>query len=379
LRKNQKVLLAHPNWKENEWENAYRCAPWTYYIGSQPPFHSCHRLDSRELEDQEEQLGGELLFFSSGSSGAPKAIAHDYKSLETSARESNHFFSLNEKDRTLVCLPQHHMGGFLSAFRAHLLQGESHFTHPDELSQQILQYKPSIISLVPTLLYRLCQQADILKHLKKMKLILLGGSACPHHLISLIEEENLPAAISYGLTESAGVVMSSLPGEKAIIPLRHNKLSLSQTGQLSISGESLARGYYHDGQFYPFSRDFKTPDFFHYDGKTFRYLKRGDLVFISGGENIDPLELEMKILEYCGIEQSIVVPIPHPEWGHIPVCFLEKNENVFEMEDFRKWLTRVLIGPKRPRAFYDLPNGEGIKPKRSELITLAIQYWKREQ
>ena len=56
-----------------------------------------------------------------------------------------------------------------------------------------------------------------------------------------------------------------------------------------------------------------------------KMIGRKDSMFISGGENIQPQEIEERLSEISGIEQSIVVPVQDPEFGNRPVAFLKIN------------------------------------------------------
>ena len=94
-------------------------------------------------------------------------------------------------------------------------------------------------------------------------------------------------------------------------------------------------------------------------------------MFLSGGENVQPEEIEAVMLEKFGSQQVMVVPVPSDEFGSRPVAFI-KGE--FDESAVRRKLKKFLPGYKVPDAFYAWPQQletAGLKPSREDFISRA--------
>jgi O-succinylbenzoic acid--CoA ligase len=96
-------------------------------------------------------------------------------------------------------------------------------------------------------------------------------------------------------------------------------------------------------------------------------------MFISGGENIHPEEIEREILRLPGMLEAIVVPVPDPEFGARPAAFLRTADGTLpDATAVDRFLRGTLPGFKVPRRYLPWPDlGEGAKPDRSALRKLA--------
>jgi O-succinylbenzoic acid--CoA ligase len=94
-------------------------------------------------------------------------------------------------------------------------------------------------------------------------------------------------------------------------------------------------------------------------------------MFISGGENVQPEEIEKVALEHCDVSQFVVVPVADAEFGHRPVAF---SEGVVNEQEIKTTLGRFLPPYKLPVRIFPWPapdEKEGIKPGRESLARLA--------
>lgn len=318
------------------------------------------------------------VIFSSGSSGKPKAVQHSIGNHYYSAKGSNRNIPVGRNDRWLLSLPLYHVSGLSIIFRC--LLGKAAIVIPDkknDIREIIDKYKVTHISFVASQLYRLLGGKKSLKILKKVKAILLGGSAIPEALLKKAVKSGLPVYVSYGLTEMSSQVATTglLRGNNFLsVPkiLPYRKVSV-HAGEILLSGKTLFQGYMNKGKIEP-AVDAKG--WFHskdagYKKGRFLYVKgRRDNMFISGGENIFPEEIE-KILQNCRfIEQALVVPVRDKEYGYRPIAFIKaKGSKSLSRKFLLDYLKTRLPKFKIPDYFYSWPQkglSAGIKLQRED-------------
>ncbi|MEW5994071.1 MAG: o-succinylbenzoate--CoA ligase, partial [Candidatus Zixiibacteriota bacterium] len=208
----------------------------------------------------------------------------------------------------------------------------------------------------------------------------------PGPLLHMARQRGLPVFTTYGLTEMASQVTTTRrddsPGEITtagrLLPYR--EVSTALDGEILVKGATLFRGYVEgDRVALPLDNDgwFHTGDVGRIDADgCLTVLGRKDNMFISGGENIFPEEIESALLGFTEIVEAVIVPLDDAEFGRRPVAFvrfgegkrLSKSELLLEMQT-------KLPRFKLPVYFYEWPEDmydEGAKPARTafrQLIT----------
>jgi O-succinylbenzoic acid--CoA ligase len=104
-------------------------------------------------------------------------------------------------------------------------------------------------------------------------------------------------------------------------------------------------------------------------------------MFISGGENIHPEEIEREFLRFPGILEAIVVPVPDPEFGARPVAFLRTVDGRLpDAVELERVLRLTLPGFKMPQHYLGWPDHEeGLKPDRRTLAAIAADLQPQQQ
>lgn len=280
------------------------------------------------------------MLFTSGTSGTPKIACHTIGNHLYSARGSP--IPLGPDDCWLLSLPLFHVGGIAILFRCYLARARV----------SIVPEKVTHLSLVPTQLQRL-----IKKPLPNIKYILLGGAPLP----SIKTPWNVVP--TYGMTEMSSQIVTG----HVIHP--YAVLKLAPDGEILVKGKTLFQGYYDKskGIELPLNEDgwFPTKDLGRWtiNGK-FDVIGRKDNLFISGGENIHPEEIEAELRKIDGITEAIVVPVPDPEFGARPVAFLDQ---LCSLEVLKSRLPKYKI----PIKLFILPKENGLKRDRKRLAVLA--------
>jgi len=329
--------------------------------------------DERASEPLEASLGRPAtVVFTSGSTGAPKAALHTFGNHYFSALGSNANIALTVGDRWLHSLPLYHVGGLSIVFRCLISGAAIALPGPDApLGRSISDLRATHVSLVSTQLLRLLREDAALEGLKA---VLTGGGPMPEDLVDEALARGLPVHTSYGLTEMASQVTTTAPGaapeelRTAGRVLPHREVSVSGEGEILVRGATLFAGYVQEGKTgRPVHPDgwFRTGDLGRLDGAgRLRVLGRRDNLFISGGENLRPEEIEEALLRIPGVEEAVVVPVPDPEFGARPVAFVRLSGGV---GDLARALEPVLPRFKIPKAFHGWEGAGGMKPDRVAL------------
>ncbi|MAA80161.1 MAG: hypothetical protein CL916_12985 [Deltaproteobacteria bacterium] len=317
-----------------------------------------------------------VILFTSGSTNQPKAVAHSLHTLFASAQASNRNISLSKEDRWLQSLALWHIGGLAIAFRT-LLAGATWIPRnkKQSLGEQIQSDNITHISVVSTQLYRLLQESNM--DLSCLKGVLVGGGPIPNELIT--QASHLPVHTTYGMTELGSQLCTTPPEapaetlQTAGYPLQGWDIRISTSGEICARGTPLFLGYFKNGSLHlPFDQD----GFFHTgdqgiidDQGRLVVLGRCDQMFISGGENIHPEEIERCLCDLPDVEAALVLAIDHHEYGKRPVALIKGSVSLSTIQEH---LLTQLPRFKHPDQFrvwpQDLPTQ---KPKRS----LAQKYF----
>jgi len=350
-------------------------------VGKVPPDHTQPTREEILLDQPA------TVIFTSGSQGRAKAVLHSYGNHYYNAEGSNMNIRLGPGDRWLLTLPLYHVGGLAILFRC--LLGGAAVVLPGqtkEIVELISRYRVTHVSMVPTQLYRILRNQKDTKRLKGLKALLMGGAPMTTALLREASEREIPLHTSYGLTEMASQVTTTAtntPAEKQFTSgkvLNYRAVRIAENGEILVRGKTLSLGYVEREQVHlPVNHHgwFATGDLGQIDSEGYlTVLGRRDNMFISGGENIHPEEIETALSELSDIMQALVVPVPDEEFGHRPIAFIQTQKKKIDPEAITAELKLLLPGYKIPIAFYDLPGSmepERLKVDRATLKKLALE------
>jgi len=331
------------------------------------------------------------IVLTSGSTAIPKAALLTYGNHYYNALGSNENISLQPGDRWLLSLPLYHVGGLGILFRcllggATLVVPERHLS----LAETIKQDKITHLSLVPTQLSKLLDNNPAPDASSHLKAVLVGGGPIPGGLVKRATEAGLPIYTTYGLTEMASQVAtagSPGSGESSGQLLNYRDLKIADNGEILVKGPCLFLGYIRDGQVDPAVDDsgwFHTGDIGRVDEHHgLHVIGRLDNMFISGGENIHPEEIEGVLGCVPGVTQSLVVAVNDATFGQRPVAFVRFDPSiVLNARDIMTTLSEQLPRFKIPVAFYEWPDdlsGDQLKPSRRQATELAADLIRRSR
>ncbi|MCU7526412.1 MAG: o-succinylbenzoate--CoA ligase [Ignavibacteria bacterium] len=313
-----------------------------------------------------------LILYTSGTTGTPKGVMHTFSTLSGSATASDTLLRQSGKDRWLASLPFYHIGGFSIPVRA-LLYGAAvvipQSLKTEDIAAAVEAFRPTLISFVTTTLRRLIEMG--VKPNKELRFMLLGGGPVDSSLAQSALEENWRAVKVYGSTETATLV-SAVEIEKhpeklssagralkgniiMIIDEEGREVNLGQSGEIIVKGPSVMAGYWNNAE--ETSKKliegyYHTGDLGHMDSEGYLYVeaRRTDLI-ISGGENVNPLEVEDAILRHPSVREACVFALEDREWGQTVAAAVIKKGDL-QAEELAVFLRSHLASYKIPRRIF---------------------------
>ncbi len=333
-----------------------------------------------------------LVIFTSGSTGKPKGVEITFTNLVQSALIGNQYFAHQENDRWLASLPFYHIGGFSIIIRTFLLGATLIFPESldiKHLANAINNIHPTHVSLVSTQLKRLIESG--ISPNKELRRVLLGGGFIESSLIESAIQNGWNVAKSFGATETCSFVSVLTPDQffnrresagKALPPneiliLDENKniLPSGKTGEIVIKGNSVTKGYLNNPE--ETEKKFSmglyfTGDYGFLDDNGFLYVqaRRNDLIS-TGGENVNPVEVETELLKHPLINEVCVFSLMEQEWGQIiAAALVVNNNNNITLEEIKSFLKNKLASFKHPKKILiveSLPKTELGKVQKEKL------------
>jgi o-succinylbenzoate---CoA ligase len=322
----------------------------------------------------------------SGTGGRPRAAVLSRRAFVASAAATAANLGWQDDDRWLLRLPVAHVGGLsivtrcLLARRTVVLAGDA---GAGQLPGIMERDRVTLASLVPTLLARLLDHDPPPPPPPALRALLLGGAPASPALLARAADLGWPVLTTYGLTEACSQVTAQPYGTVhrgelgSGPPLPAVEVRIDADGQILVRGPSLLTGYLGaygledprlPGGWLP------TGDAGRLDASGNLHVagRRADRI-ITGGENVDPVEVERVLEAVPGVRQACVFGLPDPEWGQV-VCAALVVTSEPEPAALLDRLARELAPFKRPRriAVLDhLPLGPSGKVDRAAVARLA--------
>ena len=342
------------------------------------------------------------IYFSSGTTGFPKAILHNHESLMHAAKaEQNHHGQT--KDDVFLCIPplyhtgakMHWFGSLLTGGKAVLLKGTSPKTILQAVSEEHCTIVWLLVPWAQDLLLALDnKELNIADYdLDQWRLMHIGAQPVPPSLIKHWKEyfPHHQYDTNYGLSESIGpgcvhlgvdnidkvgaIGKAGYGWEAKIIDEQGETVKQGETGELAVKGPGVMTCYYrdpkataevlHDGWLY--TGDMAMED---EDGFIFLVDRKKDVI-ISGGENIYPVQIEDFLRTNEAILDVAVIGLADHRLGEISAAIIELKPGVECTEEDIQEFCKKLPRYKRPRKiiFADVPRnptGKIEKPKLRE-------------
>ncbi len=306
-------------------------------------------------------VGGEdphLIMYTSGTTGLPKGAVLSHRKTFFNVLNADVFYKLTSEDIMIVSRPMFHSGGLLVDSAPILFKGGTIILkrrfRPHEILETVERYKVTILELPATVYQFILNECDISKYdLSSVKCFFTGGERISVILLKEYLNKGIIISQIFGQTEASTITF--LPKEKAIekigsvgLPVFHGEVRIvnkdgkdvlpNEIGEIIIKGPTLMSGYWNrpdltsetikDGWLY-------TGDLAKKDSDGYIYIvDREKDMYISGGENIYPAEIEKIYLTHPKIFDAAIIGVNDEKWGEVGKAYLvlKPGENMTEEE-----------------------------------------------
>ena len=285
------------------------------------------------------------ILFTSGSSGLPKAVSISRKNIESSCNISQKNLNVEKSDKWLLCMPPYHAGGLSIIYRSLILGNKFHIEddfNSEKVIDLIMSEKINIVSMVPTMLSKIVYQMKDRNLIapKSFKFVLSGGAKTPEELILSSNNIGLKTLPTYGMTETSSQIATASPNDEfrplnsVGKPLLRDSIKIAKNSEIQVSGEMVAN--YYDEKVS--KKWLQTGDYGYIDKDNYLFVKgRIDELIISGGENINPLEVEEFISKNKKIKECIVLGKTDEYWGEKVVAAIYSDDDI-TLEEINSYL-----------------------------------------
>ena len=339
-------------------------------------------VTSEEAEDRAQQVEpGALsdILFTSGTTGNPKGVMCTHAQTLRAYRDWSEVTGLREGDRYLIVNPYFHAFGYKAGWLASLMMGATNLPHAVFDASAVLERVPrdriSVLPGPPTLYQTILNHPDRDRHdLSSLRLSVTGAAAIPVELIVRMRAELTFETIitGYGLTESCGIATMcrydddpetiantsgrAIPGVEVQVVDEHGvEVARGEPGEVVIRGYNVMRGYLDDPEETAATIDadgwLHTGDVGVMDERGYlRITDRTKDMFIVGGFNAYPAEIENLMLRHEAIAQVAMVGVPDERMGEVGMAFVMLRPGASASPDeIVEWCRAEMANYKVPR------------------------------
>ncbi len=326
----------------------------------------------------------QVIMYTSGSTVHPKGAVLSHRKTFFNCLNAEIFFNLSHDDVILVVMPLFHSGGLFIMASPALYKGATQLIEPKfdagQIFRHVEEYRVTTFLGVPTMFRQLFRvDPGARGDLSSLKVCAIGGEKVTAQLIAECHSHGFRVRQIMGQTETSILLWASeeeslqRPGtvgrpvfhaEVAILNSAGIPVKPPEVGELVVRGATLMKEYWHDPV--ETERTMKggwlhTGDLARQDEEGYFYLvDRVRDMYVSGGENVYPAEVERVLAEHPGIEEVAVVGAPDENWGEVGYCYVICREgfNLTEQEVLGycqgrlaryKWPAKVLFCDDLPR------------------------------
>lgn len=350
-----------------------------------------------------------MLLYTSGTTGRPKGAVLTHGSITWNAIITATCWDLRHDDVTLTHTPFFHTGGWnvltlplLHRGATVVLTSGDRFD-PGQTLRAVDEHGITIFFAVPTMFQMMLDdEAMATTRFAKTRYFISGGAPCPVPLIEAFQRKGVVFKQGYGLTEvgpncfvldacdavskAGSVGFPVLHLDARVVDRAGRETGPEAVGELQLRGPTVCAGYWQNEEASAAARTpdgwFRTGDLFRRDAEGYHFVVgRLKEMYISGGENVYPAEIERVLYEFPGVVEAAVVGVPHPKWGEVGHAFVALDSATRPSADellahCRAHLARYKV-PKAMTILEGLPKGMTGKIQKNELAAMAARLAER--
>ncbi|MFA6956314.1 MAG: long-chain fatty acid--CoA ligase [Thermoanaerobaculia bacterium] len=316
------------------------------------------------------------LLYTSGTTGKPKGVMIPHRMLAWNGYSTVMNWGLREDDRSPIFTPLYHAGA-LGAFLTPIVAiGGTIVLHRkfdvDEVWSTIERERCTVVLGVPTI-YKMMMDAPgfAAADLSSLRWLISGGAPLPTYIIEAYQKRGVVFRQGYGMTE-VGVNCFSMTNEDSYRkvgaigrPMMYTAARLTrddgsecgadEVGELWFRGPHVSAGYWNNPEAtaasYMSDGWFCTGDSARRDADGFYSIAgRKKEMFISGGVNVYPAEIEAELLQHPTVSDAAVIGIADPKWGEVGAAFVVAAPGTtIDVASLEAWLGERLNRIKIPK------------------------------
>ncbi|MCU1457686.1 MAG: AMP-dependent synthetase and ligase [Actinomycetia bacterium] len=337
------------------------------------------------LVDEVDPEDDALILYTSGSTGAPKAVVHRHRAPVLQSYRLGELTRTTPDDRVFSALPLFWCAGFAMGFGGPLAMGAAvvlqEVVEPETTLQLLEQERITTLHAPPHVAARLAEHPDLAR--RDLSALVRLSARSPLHAALGRTADTWDPASAYGMSECFTVVTGlpadepasvrhghngpALPGVdlRILDPVTGDVLPTGESGEIVVRGPSLMRGYYHqppeaafDAEGFFHTRDLGHLDragMLHWDGRLTRMIR-------SRGVNVAPVEIEEILGRWGRLRLVRVLGVPHPTHGDAVIaCVAPQPDDPLQEDDVLEYLRGRLASYKVPhRALLLDPSAFGL-------------------
>jgi len=282
-----------------------------------------------------------MILYTAGTTGRSKGAVLSRRQVTWNAWNTIAGWGLSPEDRVPILTPLFHTGG-LNVFTTPLVQlgGTSVLMGPYDPGQVLdaIEHEGlTIVFMVPTMFRMMMDHPGFSDaDFSRVRFFISGGAPCPRPVYEAYWAKGSVFKSGYGMTE-VGPNNFGLPDHEMKrkigsvgFPLLHVSMRImaddqpcgpGEVGELHLAGEHVCSGYWNNPAASQEANPdgwFRTGDLAYRDSEGFYYIvDRKKDMFISGGENVYPVEVEAAIYRHAAVAEAAVIGVPDPKWGEV--------------------------------------------------------------
>ncbi len=287
-----------------------------------------------------------IIMYTSGTTGIPKGAILSHRKTFFNVLNAEMIYHLTFKDRLIVSRPMFHSGGLLVESAPILYKGGTLILkkrfRPYEILEAVRKYRVTLLELPATVYQFILRDCDLTQYdLSSIRCFFTGGERIPVALLKEYQKRGIIISQIFGQTESSTITfLSSEDAVKKIgsvgVPVFHGEVKIvdkegkevppGEVGEIIVSGPTLMSGYWNrpdltaeairEGWLY-------TGDLAKKDEEGYFYIvDREKDMYISGGENIYPAEIEKVFFTHPKVFDIGVIGVPDNQWGEVGKAYI---------------------------------------------------------